>query len=55
MTNHQQLLRERLGIEKQNYSMASRIIKDAISAEMIKEEKTENQSRNNKGYIPYWA
>jgi len=20
-----------------------------------KEEKTENQSRNNKGYIPFWA
>lgn len=53
MTN--QSLRERLGIEKQNYPMASRIIKDTIAAELIKEEKTENQSRNNKGYIPYWA
>lgn len=53
MTN--QTLRERLGIEKQNYSMASRIIKDAIEAEMIKEEKTENVNRRNKGYIPYWA
>lgn len=21
----------------------------------IKEEKTENQSRNNKGYVPFWA
>ena len=53
MTN--QSLRERLGIEKQNYPMASRIIKDTMAAEMIKEEKTANQSRNNKGYIPYWA
>ena len=53
MTN--QTLRERLGIEKHNYSMASRIIKDAIEAEMIKEEKTENVNRRNKGYIPYWA
>ena len=53
MTN--QSLRERLGIEKQNYPMASRIIKDTIAAELIKEEKTANQSRNNKGYIPYWA
>ena len=48
-------LRERLGIDKQNYPMASRIIKDALNAGKIKEEKTENQSRNNKGYIPFWA
>lgn len=48
-------LRERLGIEKQNYPMASRIIKDALIAGKIKEEKTENKSRNNKGYIPFWA
>ena len=53
MTN--QTLRERLGIEKQNYPMASRIIKDALLAGKIKEEKTENQSRNSKGYIPFWA
>lgn len=48
-------LRERLGIDKQNYPMASRIIKDALNAGKIKEEKTENQSRNSKGYIPFWA
>lgn len=48
-------LRERLRIEKQNYLMASRIIKDALNAGKIKEEKTENQSRNNRGYIPFWA
>ena len=53
MTN--QSLRERLGIEKQNYSMASRIIKDTLNAEKIKEEKAENVNRRNKGYIPYWA
>ena len=33
-------LRERLGIDKQNYPMASRIIKDALVAGKIKEEKT---------------
>ena len=44
-----------LGIEKQNYPMASRIIKDALNTGKIKEEKTDNQSRNNKGYIPFWA
>ena len=48
-------LRERLGIEKQNYPMASRIIKDTLNAGKIKEEKTENHSRNNKGYVPFWA
>ncbi len=48
-------LRERLGIGKQNYPMASRIIKDTLIAGKIKEEKTENQSRNNKGYVPFWA
>jgi predicted HTH transcriptional regulator len=46
---------KRLGIDKQNYPMASRIIKDALIAGKIKEEKTENQSRNNKGYVPFWA
>ena len=48
-------LRERLGIDKQNYPMASRIIRDTLVAGKIKEEKTENQSRNNKGYVPFWA
>ena len=27
----------------------------ADGVEMIKEEKTENVNRRNKGYIPYWA
>ena len=53
MTN--QSLRERMGIDKQNYPMASRIIKDALETGKIKEEKTENANRRNKGYIPYWA
>lgn len=35
--------------------MASRNIKDALIAEKLKEENTENQSRNNKGYVPFWA
>lgn len=34
--------------------MTSRIIKDTLIAGKIKEEKTENQSRNNKGYVPFW-
>ena len=53
MTN--QTLRDRLGIEKQNYPMASRIIKDTIAEGLIKDDKADNKSRNNKGYIPFWA
>ena len=53
MTN--QTLRERLGIEKSNYPMVSRVIKDAITAGKIKEENTENKSRSYKGYVPFWA
>lgn len=48
-------LRERLGIDKQNYPMASRIIKDRLLAGKIKEENTENQSQNHKGYVPFGA
>ncbi|MCR5776680.1 MAG: putative DNA binding domain-containing protein [Lachnospiraceae bacterium] len=53
MTN--QTLRDRLGIDKQNYPMASRIIKDTIAEGLIKDDKADNKSRNNKGYIPFWA
>lgn len=53
MTN--QTLRERLGIEKQNYSMASRIIKDCLLAKKIKEDNSDSKNRSVKGYIPYWA
>ena len=53
MTN--QTLRERMGIDKKNYPMASRIIKDSIDAGKIKEEQSESKNRRTKGYIPYWA
>ena len=47
MTNES--LRKRFGIEKQNYSTASRIISETIKAEKIKKfEKL-------KEYIPFWA
>lgn len=52
MTN--QSLRERFGIEEHNYSMASRIIADAINVNMIKDYDTDNKSKKYAKYVPYW-
>lgn len=53
MTN--QSLRERLGVEQKNYPMVSRIIKDGIDSNLIKEADPENKNRRYVKYIPYWA
>ena len=53
MTN--QTFRDRLGIEEHNSALASRIIKDTLDAELIKEENPENLSRKYRKYIPWWA
>ena len=53
MTN--QSLRERLGVEQKNYPMVSRIIKDGIDNNLIKEADPENKNRRYVKYIPYWA
>ncbi len=53
MTN--QTFRERLGIEEHNSALASRIIKETLTAHLIKEENPENQSRKYRKYIPWWA
>lgn len=53
MTN--QSLRERFNIEDQNYSIASRIIRDAIEEGVIKEDDPTSKSRKYACYIPYWA
>lgn len=53
MTN--QSLRERFKIEDHNYSIASRIIRDAIEEGVIKEEDPTNKSRKYASYIPFWA
>jgi hypothetical protein len=47
MTNES--LRERFGIEKQNYSIASRIISETLRAGKIKE------SEKPREYIPFWV
>jgi ATP-dependent DNA helicase RecG len=52
MTN--QSLRERFGIQEQNYPIASRIISDTIKAGLIKDYDTESKSRKYAKYVPYW-
>ncbi len=52
MTN--QSLRERFGIEEQNYPMASRIISDTIKANLIKDYDSENKSKKYAKYVPFW-
>ena len=53
MTN--QSLRERFKIEDHNYSIASRIIRDALAEKVIKEDDPESKSRKYASYLPYWA
>ncbi len=53
MTN--QTFRERLGIEEHNAALASRIIKDTLEAELIKEDNPDNHSRKFRKYVPWWA
>lgn len=53
MTN--QSLRDRFKIEDRNYSTASRIIKDTLDIDLIKEDNPENKSRKYASYIPFWA
>ena len=53
MTN--QSLRDRFNIESKNSAIASRIIKEALKSEMIKEDDPESNSRKYKKYIPFWA
>ncbi|MDC7999695.1 putative DNA binding domain-containing protein [Aequorivita todarodis] len=53
MTN--QSLRERFKIEARNYSIASRIIRDALEENVIKEVDPTNKSRKYASYIPFWA
>jgi ATP-dependent DNA helicase RecG len=52
MTN--QSLRERFGIEEQNYSVASRIISETIQAGFIKDYDTESKSKKYAKYVPFW-
>ncbi|MDR0895084.1 MAG: putative DNA binding domain-containing protein [Prevotellaceae bacterium] len=53
MTN--QSFRERMEIEEKNYPMASKIIKDTVTAGLIKDAFPESKSRKYASYIPYWG
>ena len=53
MTN--QSLRDRFKIEDHNYAIASRIIRDALTEGVIKEDDPDSKSRKFASYIPYWA
>lgn len=53
MTN--QSLRERFNIDSRNYSMASRLIKEALVSGLIKEADADNKSKKYSKYLPYWA
>lgn len=53
MTN--QSLRERFQIDDKNAAIASRIIKDTLEDEMIKEDDPESKSRKHRSYVPFWA
>lgn len=48
-------LRRRLGIADQNYSQASKIIADAISAELIKPFDPTSKSKKHAKYLPFWG
>ncbi|OHB68100.1 MAG: transcriptional regulator [Planctomycetes bacterium RBG_13_62_9] len=48
-------LRKRLGIKESNYPMASRIIRDAITAELIRPAGEGITSKRDATYVPFWA
>lgn len=48
-------LRERFGIDSKNYATASRIIRESLLAQVIKEENADNKSKKYSRYLPFWA
>lgn len=53
MTN--QSLRVRMGIDEKNYPMVSRIFRETLEADLIKESNPDNISKKLSSYIPIWA
>jgi ATP-dependent DNA helicase RecG len=48
-------LRERLRVEKKNYSVISRIISDTIRDGLVKQSNPESTSKKLARYVPFWA
>lgn len=48
-------LRERMGVDEKNYAAISRLIKDALTAGLIKIGTPEGTNRRDVGYIPIWG
>jgi predicted HTH transcriptional regulator len=48
-------LRKRFNIEDKNYSIASRIISDAVDAGLVKPHDPDNTSNRQAKYVPFWA
>jgi predicted HTH transcriptional regulator len=48
-------LRNRFKILDKNYSIASRIISETISANLIRVRDQESKAKKHTKYIPYWA
>lgn len=48
-------LRKRMGIKDSNYPLASRIIRDAIEARLIRPHGAPEGSRKDSSYVPFWA
>jgi ATP-dependent DNA helicase RecG len=48
-------LRQRFKIDDQNAATASRIIREALTLAVIKEEDPDSKSRKFAAYLPFWA
>jgi predicted HTH transcriptional regulator len=48
-------LRKRMGIKDSNYPLASRIIRDAIEAKLIRPHGDAEGSKKDSTYVPFWA
>ncbi len=48
-------LRERLGVEDKNYSQVSRVIADAVEANLVKRDPPDDTSKRHAKYVPIWA
>lgn len=55
MAINNQSLRERFGLNKNQSSVASRILADAIEEKLIKPRDEENPSRKFSSYVPFYA